>query len=87
MRRPVLVLVPIFIAAALWLMVTDAVSGDDWPGWDEGWALIVFPLGIPLATALGLAVSTEGLLRRTAAITVAVWMWGAVVFVLWHLLG
>ena len=35
------------LAVALALMVADAAEGGDWPGWDEGWAVVAFPLGIP----------------------------------------
>ncbi len=76
------------LGAALVLMVRDAAMGGDWPGWDEGWALVVFPLGIPFV------LYTERLLRhdvrpaRAAAYsTLAMWFWGAVIFGAWHMLG
>ena len=77
-----------FLVLAVLLMVADAGSGD-WPGWDEGWALVAFPAGIPLAVWLGAAVSAEPrvdwqLIGRT---TLAVWGWGAIVFVTWFLLS
>jgi hypothetical protein len=59
----------------------DALSGD-WPGWDDGWTLIVFPLGIPLVLWLALRRP-----RLVAVATLAVWAWGAAVFVAWWLLG
>ena len=59
----------------------DALSGD-WPGWDEGWTLIVFPLGIPLALWLALR---RG--RLVALATLAVWAWGVAVLCAWWLLG
>jgi hypothetical protein len=75
------------LGVALAFMVGDA-SGDEWPGWDEGWALIAFPLGVPLAVgaAFGL-LRGSGLAARVAGVTAAVWLWGACVFLLWHLLG
>ena len=54
----------------------------DWPGWDEGWALLAFPLGIPLALWAAL--------RRPRAVvvsTLAVWTWGLVVFAAWWAFG
>jgi hypothetical protein len=59
----------------------DALSGD-WPGWDDGWTLIVFPLGIPLALWLALRE-----LRLAAVATLAVWAWALLVFVAWWALG
>ena len=50
-RVAVGVLVLAVLGASLVLMVDDAAHGGDWPGWDEGWALFVFPLGIPVAVA------------------------------------
>ena len=59
----------------------DALSGD-WPGWDDGWTLIVFPLGIPLALWVALRRP-----RLAAVATLAVWAWGLLVFVAWWVLG
>jgi small-conductance mechanosensitive channel len=79
------------LAASFVLMVDDAVTSGDWPGWDEAWVLIAFPLGIPLAVATALSVggsaarATTG--RLVALVTVAVWLWGAAVFVVWFILG
>jgi small neutral amino acid transporter SnatA (MarC family) len=76
------------LGVAFALMVGDAVSGHDWPGWDEGWAVIAFPLGIPAAVAVALAA-----LRRSSfgaqlvGLTAAVWLWGACVFLLWYAVG
>jgi hypothetical protein len=73
------------------LMVDDAVYGGDWPGWDEAWVLVVFPLGIPVAVAAALVVggatarATSG--RLVALVTGAVWLWGAAVFVAWFVVG
>ena len=76
------------LAASLALMVADAVVGEDWPGWDEGWAVVVFPLGVPLAVACGLAVAAEGSQgSRVAVVTAAVWAWGAVLFLAWLAFG
>jgi hypothetical protein len=76
------------LAASLVLMVADAAVGEDWPGWDEGWAVILFPLGIPLAVATGLgAAARASEAWRVAVVTVAVWAWGAVVFLAWLALG
>jgi hypothetical protein len=60
----------------------------DWPGWDEGWALVLLPLGVPLAVALGLLMSGRRTLtlRATVLVSVAVWGWGAVLFLAWLLL-
>jgi hypothetical protein len=52
-------------------MVDNAMHGDDWPGWDEAWALVAFPLGIPVAVAAALGVGGPG----------------AVVFVMWFVVG
>lgn len=70
------------------MMVGDAVAGDDWPGWDEGWAVIVFPLGIPLPVAAGLVATNRGsLTERVIVVTAAVWTWGALLFTAWLALG
>jgi hypothetical protein len=66
----------------------DATSGGDWPGWDEGWALVAFPLGIPIALYVSAGVAKVQSPRRVAAIgTLAVWLWGAAVFVSWLVFG
>ena len=59
-------------------MVADSAVGGDWPGWDEGWAVVVFPLGVPLPVASGLAVAGGGLAGRPgfAVVTAAVWAVG-----------
>ena len=76
------------LAAGLVVMVADAVVGEDWPGWDEGWAVIVFPLGIPLAVARGLAATAEGSqASESRSVTAAVWAWGALLFLGWLALG
>lgn len=76
------------LAVALALMVADASVGGDWPGWDEGWAVVAFPLGIPLAVTGGLIATSAGTFAvRVAAVTAAVWAWGAIVFLLWLAVG
>ena len=91
LRTGIVVLVLAALGGVLLLMVDDAGRGGDWPGWDEGWALIAFPLGIPVtvAAALGLGGSAvrATTLRLVALVTGAVWLWGAVVFVVWLLVG
>jgi hypothetical protein len=86
-----LVLVFGALAASFVLMVDDAVNSGDWPGWDEAWVLIVFPLGIPVAVAASLSVGGPAAratsARLVALVTGAVWLWGAAVFVAWFLLG
>jgi hypothetical protein len=75
-----------FLAAAVSLMTADAVVGGDWPGWDEGWAVVAFPLGMPPAVAVGLAAGGSRL-HTVASVTAAIWAWGGVVFGAWLLLG
>ena len=79
------------LAGVLGLMVADAGQGGDWPGWDEGWALVAFPLGIPFAVAAALGVGGTAVwattLRLVALVTAAVWLWGAVLFVVWFVVG
>ena len=79
------------LAGSLGLMVDNAVRGGDWPGWDEAWALIAFPLGIPVAVAGALGVGGPTLrttsARLVALVTGAVWLWGAAVFVVWFAVG
>jgi hypothetical protein len=85
--RAVLVLV-LFLVGALTLGLTDATAGGDWPGWDEGWALVAFPLGVPLALYLGAGIWKADSPARVATIgTLAVWLWGAAVFVTWFFGG
>ena len=85
------VLVLAALAGVFGLMVEDAARGDDWPGWDEGWALVAFPVGIPLAVAAALEVGGTAArattLRLVTLVTGAVWLWGAVVFVVWFVVG
>jgi hypothetical protein len=91
LRISVAVLVLAALAGVLGLMVEDAGQGGDWPGWDEGWALIAFPLGIPLAVAAALGAGGTAVrattLRLVALVTGAVWLWGAMVFVVWFVVG
>ena len=91
LRIGVAVLVLTALAGVLGLMVEDAGHGGDWPGWDEGWALVAFPLGIPLAVAAALGLGGTAVrattLRLVALVTGAVWLWGAVVFVVWFAVG
>jgi hypothetical protein len=72
-------------------MVDDAAHGSDWPGWDEGWALVAFPLGIPVAVAAAVGVGGKALRaaggRIIVLVTGAVWLWGAAVFVVWFEIG
>ena len=88
MRPLPLLVAAAFVAGVFLLMLTDAVDGGDWPGWDEGWALVVFPLGVPLVLGATLAAArVSRSLRVTAMATLAVWTWGALVFVLWYVVG
>jgi hypothetical protein len=91
LRIGVAVLVLAALAGVLGLMVEDAGQGGDWPGWDEGWALVAFPVGIPIAVAAALGVGGTAMrataLRLVALVTAAVWLWGAVVFVVWFVVG
>jgi hypothetical protein len=91
LRSAILVLALAALAVVLVLMVEDAGQGGDWPGWDEGWALIAFPLGIPVAVAaaltLGGTAARSTTLRLVALVTGAVWLWGALLFVLWLVAG
>jgi hypothetical protein len=85
------VLVLAALAASLLLMVDDAAHGGDWPGWDEGWALVAFPLGIPVAVAAAVGVGGKALRAAGARIIVlvtgAVWLWGAALFAVWFVVG
>ncbi len=86
-RAAVLGLV-LFLVGAAALGLMDAIAGDDWPGWDEGWALVAFPLGIPLALYAGAGIARAERRTRVATIgTLAVWLWGAAVFVAWLIFG
>ncbi|HEX5799226.1 MAG TPA: hypothetical protein VFY02_03910 [Gaiellaceae bacterium] len=88
MRALPLLVAAAFVAAVFLLMLTDAVDGGDWPGWDEGWALVAFPLGVPLVLAAALAAARVSRpLRVITTATLAVWTWGALVFVLWYVVG
>ena len=86
-----MVLVLAALAGSFALMVDNAMHGDDWPGWDEAWALVAFPLGIPVAVAaavgVGGAAARATSARLVALVTGAVWLWGAVVFVMWFVVG
>ena len=86
-----MVLVLAALAGSFALMVDDALYGDDWPGWDEAWALVAFPLGIPVAVAGALIVGGPAAratsARLVALVTGAVWLWGAAVFVVWVVVG
>ncbi len=90
--RPVAVTLTVLaLAAALLLMVATAVQSGNWPGWDEGWALIAFPLGVPAAVAAGIAASVRngarpGVGRISLGATLAVWLWGAAIFAAWYAL-
>jgi hypothetical protein len=91
LRTGVVVLALAALAGVLGLMVEDAGHGGDWPGWDEGWALVAFPLGIPVAVAAALGIGGTAVrattVRLVALVTGAVWFWGAVVFVGWFMVG
>jgi hypothetical protein len=90
-RTAVVVLALAALAGSFAMMLDDATHGGDWPGWDEAWALVAFPLGIPMAVAAGLGFG--GVAERTTSarlvvlVTGAVWLWGAVVFVGWLVVG
>ena len=79
------------LAGSFGLMVDDAVHGGDWPGWDEAWAVVAFPLGVPVVVAAALSVGGAAVrttsARLVALVTGAVWLWGAAVFVVWFLVG
>jgi hypothetical protein len=79
------------LVASFALMVDDATHGGDWPGWDEAWALVAFPLGIPMAVAAALGfggiAARNASVRLVVLVTGAVWLWGAAVFVFWLLVG
>ncbi len=79
------------LTAAFVLMVDDAAHGGDWPGWDEGWALVAFPLGIPVAVAASVGIGGKALRaasrRIIVLVTCAVWLWGAGLFAVWFVVG
>jgi hypothetical protein len=86
-RAAVLGLV-LFLVGAASLGLMDATTGGDWPGWDEGWALVTFPVGVPLVLYLGAGVAKAESPTRVATFgTLAVWLWGAAVFVTWLVIG
>jgi hypothetical protein len=91
LRTAVAVLALAALGGVLVLMVKDAGQGGDWPGWDEGWALVAFPLGIPVAVAAALRLGGTAVrattVRLVALVTGAVWLWGALLFVLWLVAG
>jgi hypothetical protein len=74
------------LALGFALMLVDASSGD-WPGWDEGWALVAFPVGVPFAVSIGVGASVDDGVdwRLVGLTTLAVWSWGAILFVAWFL--
>jgi hypothetical protein len=90
-RTAVGALVLAALGASLLLMVDDAAHGGDWPGWDEGWALVAFPLGIPVAVAAAVALGGNALRRAGGRIVVlvtgAIWLWGATLFAIWFVVG
>jgi hypothetical protein len=78
----------LLLCLAFAMMVGDAVVGGDWPGWDEGWAVLAFPLGVPVAVAAATGLLGRSRFRlRVLGVTAAVWAWGAVVFLLWLAFG
>jgi hypothetical protein len=91
--RQTAVVLPVLaaLAASFALMVDDAAHGGDWPGWDEGWALVAFPLGIPVAVAAAVGVGGKAVRaaggRIIVFVTGAVWLWGAALFALWFVVG
>jgi hypothetical protein len=86
--RGALLALVLFVVGAAFLALIDATAGGDWPGWDEGWALVAFPLGVPLALYVGAGVAKAESPTRVATIgTLAVWLWGAAVFVTWLVVG
>jgi hypothetical protein len=78
----------LFLVVAGALGVADIILGGDWPGWDEGWALIAFPLGVPLALYASAGIAKPETRAQVAATgTLAVWVWGAAVVVVWFFVG
>ena len=81
-------LVTAVLAVGFAFMLQHATRGHDWPGWDEGWAVVAFPLGIPAAVAAGIAASRRvSAALVVAAVTGAVWAWGAALFLAWIAVG
>jgi hypothetical protein len=79
-------------AAGMLLLVLGASSAvavylswrGDWPGWDEGWALVALPVGVPLAVAAGLYLERGRPTRRAVLlVSLAIWSWGALLFLAW----
>jgi hypothetical protein len=72
------------LAASLAVAVYLSRRGD-WPGWDEGWALVLLPVGVPFAVAAGLLMSGRGALtlRAVALVSLAVYGWSALLFLAW----
>jgi hypothetical protein len=68
-----------FLAFAFVLIVRDATTPGDWPGWDEGWVVAAFALGVPVVVAPAF----RELSRRVVAASAAVWCWGVVLFLPW----
>ena len=79
-------LVHAVLGASLVPMVEDAAHGGDWPGWDEGWAVVVFPVGIPAAVGAGGEALRAVGGRIIVLVTGAVWLLGAAV-ALWFVVG
>ena len=80
--------VVLFLVGVAVLGLVDATAWGDWPGWDEGWALVAFPAGVPVALYVGAGVANAESPTRVATIgTLAVWLWGAAVFVTWMVIG
>lgn len=79
----------VLIAGASFAVASYLATRGDWPGWDEGWALLLLPVGVPLAVAggLGLVGRTALTLRTLLLISLAVWGWGALLFLAWLAVG
>jgi hypothetical protein len=86
--RAAVVTLVLFLVGVASLALMDAIAGGDWPGWDEGWALVTFPLGVPLVLYVGAGIAGAERPTRVATIgALAVWLWGAAVFVTWMVVG